>query len=166
MLWRKKRGWALRTIGGVVNWENMRLVEYLQSGKWDYTQLNNQCSDAWIHLILTNGSLTLYNCWQSREVKCQSPVEAKISTNSCKDGGFCFPVHDNALRGSCQSCHQQRIELSLKKHKTGIKCLFERSCRPFASISAAARRSWSHRSKFLQMSRKFGCSEYISWLPS
>ena len=115
---------------------------------------------------ITNGSLTLYNCWQSREVKCQSPVEAKISTNSCKDGGFCFPVHDNALRGSCQSCHQQRIELSLKKHKTGIKCLFERSCRPFASISAAARRSWSHRSKFLQMSRKFGCSEYISWLPS
>ena len=53
LLWRKMRVWVLRTIGGVVNWENMRLVEYLQSGKWDYTQLNNQCCDAWIHLIFS-----------------------------------------------------------------------------------------------------------------
>ena len=31
-------------------------------------------------------------------VKCQSPVEAKISTNSCKDGGFSFARRENALR--------------------------------------------------------------------
>ena len=91
------------------NWRGRKLREYAARGvfaewEWDYTQLNNQGGGAKnqngpICSTTKNYQRITYFIQLTVEgVKCQSPVEAKISTNSCKDGGFSFARRENALR--------------------------------------------------------------------
>ena len=71
------------------NWRGRKLREYAAGGvfaEWECSTTKNYQRITYFIQLTVEG------------VKCQSPVEAKISTNSCKDGGFSFARRENALR--------------------------------------------------------------------